>query len=418
MADSVFQMALKQLDEVAKKINLDPNIHNVLRQPERELTVSVPVEMDDGRIEVFTGHRVQYSSVRGPCKGGIRYHQDVTLDEVKALAAWMTWKCAVVNIPYGGAKGGVKCDPFKMSTQEVRRLTRRYTVMIMPIIGGRRDIPAPDVNTGADTMGWIMDTVSMFEGRTVMDIVTGKPIELGGSLGRREATGRGVMISTIQLLNKLGKNPKDTTVIVQGFGNVGSVAAELLSQNGCKIVAVSDVTGGFYNSNGLDIPDMLKYVETSENHLLEGYKKGGTEKISNEELLFSDADVLIPAALENQITEKNADKIKAKYIIEGANGPTTPEADKILGHKGSIVVPDVLANSGGVVVSYFEWVQDIQAFFWDVDQVNESLEKIIVKSFDEVWSISQDKKVDMRMAAYMIAVRRVASALKQRGIFP
>lgn len=418
MADSVFQMALKQLDEVAKKINLDPNIHNVLRQPERELTVSVPVEMDDGRIEVFTGHRVQYSSVRGPCKGGIRYHQDVTLDEVKALAAWMTWKCAVVNIPYGGAKGGVRCDPFKMSTQEVRRLTRRYTVMIMPIIGGRRDVPAPDVNTGADTMGWIMDTVSMFEGRTVMDIVTGKPIELGGSLGRREATGRGVMISTIQLLKKLGKNPKDTTVVVQGFGNVGSVAAELISQKGCKIVAVSDVTGGFYNSNGLDIPDMLKYVETSENHLLEGYKKGGTEKISNEELLLLDADCLIPAALENQITEKNADKIKAKYIIEGANGPTTPEADKILEHKGSIVVPDVLANSGGVVVSYFEWVQDIQAFFWDVDQVNESLEKIIVKSFDEVWSISQDKKVDMRIAAYMIAVRRVASALKQRGIFP
>jgi len=418
MADSVFQMALKQLDEVAKKIKLDPNIHKVLRQPERELTVSVPVEMDDGHIEVFTGHRVQYSSVRGPCKGGIRYHQDVTLDEVKALAAWMTWKCAVVNIPYGGAKGGVKCDPFKMSTQEIRRLTRRYTVMIMPIIGGRRDVPAPDVNTGADTMGWIMDTVSMFEGRTVLDIVTGKPIELGGSLGRREATGRGVMISTLQLLKKLGKDPKDTTVAVQGFGNVGSVAADLLSKMGCKIVAVGDVTGGFYNSNGLDIPDMLKYVETSENHLLEGYKKGGVEKISNDELLLLDTDCLIPAALENQITEKNADKIKAKYIIEGANGPTTPEADKVLEHKGSIVVPDVLANSGGVVVSYFEWVQDIQAFFWDVDQVNESLEKIIVKSFDEVWSISQDKKVDMRMAAYMIAVRRVASALKQRGIFP
>ncbi|KPJ62770.1 glutamate dehydrogenase [candidate division WOR-1 bacterium DG_54_3] len=409
---------MKQLDAVAQKLKLDPNILAVLRKPERELTVAVPVEMDDGHMEVFTGHRVQYSSVRGPCKGGIRYHQDVTLDEVKALAAWMTWKCAVVNIPYGGAKGGIRCDPFKMSTQEIRRMTRRYTVMIMPILGPRRDIPAPDVNTGADTMGWMMDTVSMFEGRTVLDIVTGKPIELGGSLGRREATGRGVMISTLQILKKKGKDPKETTVAVQGFGNVGSVAAELLSQEGCKIVAVSDVSGAYHNPNGLDIADMLEYVKTSKNHLLEGYKKGGVEQISNEELLQSDVDVLIPAALENQITDDNADKIKAKFVIEGANGPTTPEADKILWDKNVMVVPDVLANSGGVVVSYFEWVQDIQAFFWDLDQINASLERILVNSFEEVWSICQKEKADMRMAAYMIAVNRVANALKQRGIFP
>lgn len=418
MKENPFEVAMKQLDAVVKKLKLDPNVHAVLRTPERELTVAVPVEMDDGRTEVFAGHRVQYSSVRGPCKGGIRYHQDVTLDEVKALAAWMTWKCAVVNIPYGGAKGGIRCDPFKMSSNEIRRMTRRYTVMIMPIIGPRRDIPAPDVNTGAETMGWIMDTVSMFEGRTVLDIVTGKPIELGGSLGRREATGRGVMITTLQALKKKGKDPRGTTVAVQGFGNVGSVAAGLLSQHGCKIIAVSDVSGAFHNPNGLDITDMLEYVKTSKNHLLEGYKKEGVEQISNEELLQLDTDVLIPAALENQITSSNADKIRARFVVEGANGPTTPEADKILWDKGSTVVPDVLANSGGVIVSYFEWVQDIQAFFWDLNEINASLEKILINSFEEVWAISQKEKVDMRMAAYMIAVNRVANALKQRGIFP
>lgn len=418
MSGGIFDMALKQLDDVAKKINLDPNIHAVLRQPERELTVSVPVEMDDGHIEVFTGHRVQYSSVRGPCKGGIRYHQDVTLDEVKALAAWMTWKCAVVNIPYGGAKGGVRCDPLKMSKEEVRRLTRRYTVMIMPILGGRRDIPAPDVNTSAETMGWMMDTISMFEGRAVLESVTGKPIELGGSLGRREATGRGVMITTLELLKKMGCNLSETTVAVQGYGNVGSVATTLLHEKGCKILAVSDVTGGFYNPKGLNIPKINEYVKTSKNNLLEGYKEDGAESVSNEALLLLDVDVLIPAALENQINDKNASKIKAKFIAEGANGPTTPEADRILEDKGVIVIPDVLANAGGVVCSYFEWVQDIQAYFWDVDQINESLDKIMVKSFDEVWAVSKERKVDMRTAAYMNAVTRVANALKQRGIFP
>ena len=418
MSGGIFDMALKQLDDVAGKINLDPNLHAVLRQPERELTVSVPVQMDDGHIEVFTGHRVQYSSVRGPCKGGIRYHQDVTLDEVKALAAWMTWKCAVANIPYGGAKGGVRCDPLKMSKAEVRRLTRRFTVMIMPILGGRRDIPAPDVNTGAETMGWMMDTVSMFEGRTVLEIVTGKPIELGGSLGRREATGRGVMITALELLNKKGCSLPETKVAVQGYGNVGSVAATLLYEKGCKIVGVSDVTGGFYNPKGLNIRKINEYVKTSKNHLLEGYKEDGAESISNEDLLLLDVHLLVPAALENQINEKNAAQIKAKFIAEGANGPTTPEADRILESKGTIVIPDVLANAGGVVCSYFEWVQGLQSYFWDVDQINQSLDKIMVRSFDEVWSVAQDKKVDMRTAAYMNAVTRVANALKQRGIFP
>jgi glutamate dehydrogenase (NAD(P)+) len=418
MSGGIFDMALKQLDDVAEKLNLDPSLHAVLRQPERELTVAVPVQMDDGHIEVFTGHRVQYSSVRGPCKGGIRYHQDVTLDEVKALAAWMTWKCAVVNIPYGGAKGGVRCDPLEMSKEEVRRLTRRFTVMIMPILGGRRDIPAPDVNTGAETMGWMMDTVSMFEGRTVLEIVTGKPIELGGSLGRREATGRGVMVTALELLHKKGCNLPETKVAVQGYGNVGSVAATLLYEKGCKIVGVSDVTGGFYNPKGVNIRKINEYVKTSKNNLLEGYKEDGAESISNEDLLLLDVHLLVPAALENQINEKNAEQIKAKFIAEGANGPTTPEADRILESKGAMVIPDVLANAGGVVCSYFEWVQGLQSYFWDVDQINQSLDKIMVRSFDEVWSVAQDKKVDMRTAAYMNAVTRVANALKQRGIFP
>ncbi|MCK4352212.1 Glu/Leu/Phe/Val dehydrogenase [candidate division WOR-3 bacterium] len=417
MAGSLFSMVLKQLDIATKNLNLDENIHTILKHPERELTVAIPVKMDDGHVEVFTGHRVQYSSIRGPCKGGIRYHPDVSLDEVKSLAAWMTWKCAVMNIPYGGAKGGIKCDPFKMSKDEIQRMTRRYTVMIMPILGPKRDIPAPDVNTGAETMGWIMDTISMFEGRTVLDIVTGKPIGLGGSLGRREATGRGVMLVTLETMKKLGYDISNTTVVVQGFGNVGSVAANLLHEAGCKIIGVSDVSGGFYNPKGLDLASINKHVSVSKNHLLEGYK-GDAETVSNEELLLLDADVLIPAALENQITKENASKLKAKIIAEGANGPTTPEADKILRDKGVTLVPDILANAGGVVVSYFEWVQDIQAFFWDVDEVNKNLKRIMGKGFDEVWSFSKDKKVDMRTGAYMLAIDRVAKALKQRGIFP
>ncbi len=418
MTESLFEKTLSSIDAAAEKLGLDKNTHAVLRYPERELTVSIPVIMDDGHLEVFTGYRVQHSSVRGPCKGGIRYHPDVTLDEVKALAALMTWKCAVVNLPYGGAKGGVICDPFKMSKDELRRLTRRYTVGILPIIGGRRDIPAPDVNTNQETMGWIMDTVSMFEGRTVLEIVTGKPLDLGGSLGRREATGKGVTIATLHLLKKLDRNLSDIKVAVQGYGNVGSVAANLLAQAGCNVVAISDMTGGLYNPKGLDLKNINEYVKTSKNHLIKGYKQGGIESITNEELLLSDVDVLIPAALEGQITKKNASKIKAKYILEGANAPTTPEAERILVDKGIIVVPDILANSGGVIISYLEWVQSIQAMFWDLDQVNSYLDRIMTKSFDEIWYSAQNQKVDLRMASHMIGTQRLANAVQERGIFP
>ena len=416
--NSVYEMALQQLDAAAERLKLDADTHRVLRHTERELTVSCPVYMDDGSIQVFTGHRVQHSSARGPCKGGIRYHQSVTLDEVKALAMWMTWKCAVVNIPYGGAKGGVQVDITELSKEEMRRLTRRYAASIMPIIGSRKDIPAPDVNTNAETMGWIMDTVSMIHGSTVLDIVTGKAIDLGGSLGRREATGRGVMFNTLELLKRLDKEPTQTTVAVQGFGNVGSVSADLLKKEGCTIVAVSDVSGGYYNPEGLPIQDMIKYCETSKHHVLEGFDAPGVSRISNEELLELDVDILVPAALEKVITVENADNIKAFAIVEGANGPTTPEAEKILTDKGKHVIPDILANSGGVVVSYFEWVQSIQSFFWDEDEVNRNLRKVIVNSFKDVWDVAQREKTDLRNAAMMIAVSRVANALAERGIFP
>jgi len=417
MNNSLFEMALKQLDNVVEILQLDPNIHRILSHPERELTVAVPVKMDNGNIEVFTGHRIHYSSLRGPCKGGIRYHPDVNIDEIRALAAWMTWKCAVVNIPYGGAKGGIKCDPSKMSMDEIQRMTRRYTIMIMPILGSRKDIPAPDVNTNAETMGWIMDTFSMYKGCTMLDIVTGKPVELGGSLGRLEATGRGVMLIVLETLKKLGLEPSNITVAVQGYGNVGSVAATLLSEAGCKVVGVSDVSGGLYNPNGLDLISINKYVSTSKNHLLEGYK-GDAESISKEELLLLSVDVLVPAALENQITKGNASKLKAKIVVEGSNGPTTPEGDKILRDNGVTLVPDILANAGGVIVSYFEWVQDIQAFFWDIEEVNKNLKRILIKSFEEVWSVSDAQKVDLRTGAYILAVDKVAKAFKLRGIFP
>ena len=418
MGINPFEMAIQQLNNAAAKLKLDKGILKVLSQPERALEVSVPVVMDDGRIEVFTGYRVQYSSVRGPCKGGIRYHPDVNIDEVKALAAWMTWKCAVVNIPYGGGKGGIKVDPFKLSEAENRRMTRRFTVMILPLIGPEKDIPAPDVNTGPSTMDWMMDTVSMFKGYCAPGVVTGKSIELGGSLGRKEATGRGVMICTLELLKRLKKDPKKTTAAVQGYGNVGSIGATLLAEQGCKIVAVSDVSTGFYNPNGLNIKAINKYVQTSKNHLLKGYSEKGAEEITNEELLIVDCDVLVPAALEGQITEKNARNIKAKIISEGANGPTTPDADKVLNEKGILVIPDILANAGGVVCSYFEWVQDLQSFFWNEDEVNKKLEDVMSRSFEEVWSFSNEKKVDMRNGAMMLAVQKVATALQKRGIFP
>lgn len=414
----MFAMAMQQLRIVAEKIDLDPNIYGILSHPERELTVAVPVKMDDGTVIVFTGYRVQHCSARGPCKGGLRYSHNVNLSEVKALAAWMTWKCALVNIPYGGAKGGVICDPFQLSKGELERLTRRYTVMILPIIGERKDIPAPDMNTDAQIMDWMMDTASMYEGRTILGIVTGKSVGLGGSLGRREATGRGVMISTLNLLKKLRIDPHQTSAAVQGFGNVGSVAAQLLNEVGLKVVAVSDISGAYYNPNGLNIKEMLAYVQTSKNHLLADYKEDGIQIISKDDLLLLDVDVLVPAALENQITGENAGLIRAKFIIEGANGPTSPEADEILEKRGIIAVPDILANAGGVIVSYFEWVQDLSPYFWDLDEINEKLAKILIKSFDKVWELSQKEGVGMRTAAYMIAVQRVAGAIRHRGIFP
>ena len=416
--NGVYAMALEQLETAAETLKLDAGTYRILSHPERELTVSCPVVMDDETVQVFTGHRVQHSSARGPCKGGIRFHQSVTLDEVRALAMWMTWKTAVVNIPYGGAKGGVQVDVTKLSKNEIRRLARRYTVNIMPIIGPHKDIPAPDVNTNAETMGWIMDTVSMFAGSTVLDIVTGKSIELGGSLGRREATGRGVMFNTLELLDRLDKKAEKTTIAVQGFGNVGSVSADLLSAEGCQVIAAGDVSGAYYKPSGLPIKEMIAHCRTSKHNLLEGFDAKGVSRISNEELLTLDVDVLIPAALERQITAENMNRIKASAIVEGANGPTTPEAEKLLTEKGMIVVPDILANSGGVVVSYFEWVQSIQSFFWDEDEVNRNLKRVLVRAFQDVWDLAQKENCSLRCAAMRIAVGRVAIALKDRGIFP
>jgi len=406
------------LDDVALRLKLDPGIHAILRQPERELTVSIPVKMDDGNIRVFTGYRVQHSSARGPCKGGIRYHPGVDLDEVRALAALMTLKCAVVDIPYGGAKGGVHCDPAQMSEDELCRMTRRFAAMIMPVIGSKRDIPAPDVNTNAQTMAWMADTVSMLRGQTTMEIVTGKPIPLGGSLGRKEATGRGVAIATHELLKYTGRELAGTTVAVQGYGNVGSFAATILDHMDCTVVAVSDVSGGLYRPEGLNIADINWHVENHPRHLLEGYEAAGVQHVSNEELLTSEVDVLIPAALEHQINAQNAHAIRAKMIVEGANGPTTPEADEILQERGIIVIPDILANAGGVIVSYFEWVQDLQYFFWDEEEVNRNLKRIMTSSFKRVWEYSQQQEVPLRMGAYMLAVNSVANAIQSRGTFP
>lgn len=411
-----YQNMLDILDSAAEKLGYEKSDYIALRYPERELIVAVPVEMDDGSVQVFNGYRVQHSSSRGPCKGGIRFHPDVNLDEVKALAAWMTFKCAVVNIPYGGAKGGIQVDPSKLSEGELKRMTRRYTAAILPILGPERDIPAPDVNTNAKIMGWMMDTYSMFKGYAVPAVVTGKPIEIGGSLGRSEATGRGVSIITTQITEKLGLEMKDLTIAVQGFGNVGGTAAKLMAQLGCRIVAVSDISGGYYRAEGFDIEQMLAY--TASHKTLEGYTADGLTHLSNEELLTLAVDVLVPAALENQIDEKIAPLVKAKIIVEGANGPTTNEADRILEASGVIVVPDILANAGGVVVSYFEWVQNLQSLFWDEDEINAMLKKIMLKAFDEVYKIHREKNVTLRMAAYMLSVDRVVKAKKIRSIFP
>ena len=411
-----YQQMLEQLDHAAKLLGLQRSDYEVLRYTERELTVAVPVEMDDGHIEVFQGYRIQHSSSRGPCKGGIRYHPNVDLDEVKALAAWMTWKCAVVNIPYGGAKGGVAVDPTKLSEKELNRLTRRYTAAILPIIGPEKDIPAPDINTNAQIMGWIMDTYSTFAGYTVPGVVTGKPIEIGGSLGRKEATGRGVALVTQKIASKLGIDLLKATIAVQGFGNVGGVTAKLLYDNGYRIVAISDVNTGFYCEKGLDINALVNYATT--NRSLNGYTAKGVTEISNAELLALPVDILIPAAIENQINEENAATVKAKVIVEGANGPTTVEADKILENNQIVVVPDILANAGGVVVSYFEWVQNLQSLFWDEHEINSLLNKILLRAFEEVWVIADSKKISLRMGAYILALGRVLKAKQIRGIFP
>ncbi|MCL0074323.1 Glu/Leu/Phe/Val dehydrogenase [Dehalococcoidia bacterium] len=395
-------------------MNIDEGIQARLRKCERELVVNFPIRMDDGKVKIFTGFRIQHNDTRGPAKGGIRYHPDVTLDETRALAVWMTLKAAVVNIPYGGAKGGVICDPKIMSQGELERLTRRYASEISILIGPEKDIPAPDVGTNPQIMAWIMDTYSMNKGYSVLGVVTGKPLEIGGSKGRFEATGRGCMLSAGLAANHLGMGLKEATVAVQGFGNVGMAAAKLLAKEGCRIIAVSDSRGGIYNPKGLDPESVLRHK--TETGLVVGFQD--SETVTNAELLELQCDILVPAALEDEICKANAPNIKAKLIIEGANGPTTAEADEILGDRGITVIPDVLANAGGVIVSYFEWVQGIQSFFWDEADVNEKLQYIMTKAFEEVMSISQHEKVDMRTAAYMLAIGRIAKAITLRGIYP
>lgn len=409
-----YENMLAVLDEAASRLGLKEADYITLRYPEREMIVSIPVRMDNGEMKVFEGYRVQHNSARGPYKGGIRFHQNSDLDEVKALAAWMSFKCAIVNIPYGGAKGGIKVDPSKLSRDELIRLTRRYTTRILPIIGPDQDIPAPDVNTNGEVMGWIMDTYSMFKGHSVPGVVTGKPIEIGGSIGRTEATGRGVTIITRQCLEHLGMSYENSAYAIQGMGNVGGIAAQILYDKGCKIVAVSDYSGGVYNENGLDIPAIRTYLSDKTKALID-YVSDDVKHISNDEVITCCCDVLIPAALENQITGENAAGVQAKVIIEAANGPTTVEADKILEEKGIVVVPDILANAGGVVVSYFEWVQNIQSMAWDLDEVNRTLKKIMNKAYDEVDAMSRDNKVTMRMGAYMVAINRICTAGKMRG---
>ena len=411
--ENPFEAMMSRFDRAAELLDLEPGLYKVLRSAEKEITVSIPVMMDSGEVEVFTGIRVLHNTSRGPAKGGIRFDMNVSLDEVKALAAWMTWKCAVVNIPFGGAKGGVICDPLKMSVGELERVTRRYTAGIMATLGPDSDVPAPDVNTNERVMAWLMDTYSMHKGHTVNAVTTGKPVEMGGSLGRREATGRGVMLTAVQALEHLKMPVTGATVAVQGFGNVGSIGAQLLAEVGCKVIAISDRTSGWHDPKGIDVNDAIAYVR--EHKTLEGYGKG--EALSNEALLELPVDVLVPAALENVITTKNAPQIKAKIICEGANGPTTANADAILDEKGIFVVPDILANAGGVTVSYFEWVQNRGGYYWTEQTVNERLREIMVNSFRDVLKLSQQHKVNMRTAAYMVAISRVSTVHRLRGIY-
>lgn len=408
-----FEAMSERFDRAAQLLGLDADLYAVMRVPSREIKVYIPVKLDSGHIEVFEGFRVQHNFARGPAKGGIRYAPDVSLDEVKALAAWMTWKCAVVNVPFGGAKGGIICDPRQMSLGELERLTRRYTAELIDFIGPDKDVPAPDMNTNEQTMAWVMDTYSMHARHTVNAVVTGKPVALGGSLGRREATGRGLMFTINEAIKLFGLTPEQTSVAVQGSGNVGGIGAALMHEIGYKVVAISDIAGGIYNPKGLDVPKVLNYLET--NKTLERYAEA--DFLDNKELLELECDVLAPCATENQITSENADRIKCKILAEGANGPTTPKADKILHDKGIFVIPDILANAGGVTVSYFEWVQDRMGYFWREDEANQRLEEKMVASFDELNQFANLHKVDTRTGAYMLAIDRVAYHTRMRGIY-
>ena len=411
-----FEIAKKQIDIVAKEMGLDPNITKYLKRIERALIVSIPIMMDDGRLQIFEGYRVHHSTVRGPGKGGLRFSPDVNLDEVKALATWMTWKCSLLKLPLGGAKGGICVNPRELSKKELEKLTRRFTVGIINIIGPDIDVPAPDVNTNAQIMAWIMDTYSMNKGRSVPGVVTGKPLEIGGSVGRNSATGMGLYYIIDAMCEKLKTKLETQSIIVQGFGNVGGWIAKLLYERGCKILAISDISGGLYNPEGLEIEKLLDW--TQQGNFLKDYKIDKNKLITNTELLATKCDILVPAALENQITLENVNDIKCKIILEGANGPTTPEADRVLFDKGIHVIPDILANAGGVCVSYFEYVQDIRAYFWDLDRINRELKRIMIEAFEDVYNIHKERNIPLRTAAYIIAVSRIAKAFDLRGIFP
>jgi len=416
MEKSLYEQALEVFRQAASVMQLDPNIQKFLERPQRTIIVEFPVLMDDGRVEMFVGYRCQHSTALGPAKGGIRYHPNVTLDEVQTLAFWMTWKCSLLNLPYGGGKGGVKVDPSKLSKGELERLSRRFFFEISQFIGPHKDIPAPDVNTNPQVMAWYLDTYSMHVGYTALGVVTGKPVELGGSVGRNEATGRGVAVVAAEACKLLGKDISKAKVAVQGFGNVGSFSAKILQEEfGAKIVAVSDISAAYYDPNGINISDLIAYRDSNKG-LINGYPKA--QKIKHEELFELDVDILVPAALENSITEENADRIKAKLIVEGANGPVTPEADKILRSKGVTIIPDILANAGGVTVSYFEWVQDLQSFFWDLDDVRSKLAKMMKAAFADVAKTKEKYGTDFRTAAYIVAIDRVAKVVKLRGIYP
>ncbi|HTK27225.1 MAG TPA: Glu/Leu/Phe/Val dehydrogenase [Pyrinomonadaceae bacterium] len=408
-----FEAMSERFDRAAQLLGLDPDLYAVMRVPSRELKVYIPVRMDTGHIQVFEGFRVQHNFARGPAKGGIRYAPDVNLDEVKALSAWMTWKCALVNVPFGGGKGGIICDPIQMSLGELERLTRRYTAELIDFIGPDKDVPAPDMNTNEQTMAWIMDTYSMHARHTVNAVVTGKPVALGGSLGRREATGRGLMFTINEAIKRFDLTPEKTRVVVQGSGNVGGIGAQLMHEKGYKVIGISDISGGLYNSKGIDIPAALDYLH--KNKSFEGYKEA--DALSGKELLELECDVLAPCATENQITSENADRLKCRILAEGANGPTTPKADKIVHEKGIFVIPDILANAGGVTVSYFEWVQDRMGYFWQESEVNKRLEEKMVPSFNELCHYATKHNVDTRTAAYMVAIDRVAYDTRMRGIY-